>query len=206
MAVQNSWVSITSRGRWWTWFVGGCGQMWWPETWDSTVQSGRPKLRGGAWTMVGAGGGEPWKFVEVRGSAWTANFVDIRGYTSGRPKSRCLGRPCRTRVVAHYRGGCWMSMWAHVDDHRTLVVGAHHTWMGGSKWALPRFCVHVHNRGSAHFYTSMPTKLFAHRLRLAPSFSKKILPKCLTFWGLHINCKCRRQGEQDQRQTATREL
>lgn len=167
MDVQNSWVSITSRGRWWTWFVGGCVQMWWPETWDSTVQSGRPKLRGGAWTMVGAGGGEPWKFVEARGSVWTANFVGTRGYTSGRPKSRCLGRPCRTRVDAHYRGACWMSMCAQ-DGCPTHTHVGH---PGRVDMDTQNGCVHVHTSmpravDTPISHTSSTTKLFTRRLRL----------------------------------------
>lgn len=110
----------------------------------------------------------------IRGCEWPCMdaqiswaYMDERGHLCGRPKSRCLGRPCCIHVDAHYRGACWMSMCA--QDGRPT-----HTHVGRPG----RVDMDTQN-GRVHVLTSMPravdtpishtsstTKLFTRRLRL----------------------------------------
>lgn len=138
--VESHYVSWASKTSWWPRTDGGRPRL--PETWDSTLQLG-------AQSFVGACG-RRWPVVDVRrGGVWICldaqfswAYVDERGYVCGRPVSRCLGRPLRTRVVAHYRGACWMSMCPTMDAHNTLMLGAQVPWawtqkMGTSTFACP---------------------------------------------------------------------
>lgn len=176
----------------------GCGQMWWPETWEASLRLGA-KITGLAWTYVEPRG-VVWERLDMHESCGRVDKSWTCIVTLTWPPTTCAcGRPkLWARLDVHVR-----PLWPSVSSCAWSPRSCGH---GHTKWARPHWCAHARAwerpflRLLAHETFHAPASLHA------PSFSKFSSLKCLTFWPMYIYCLCRRQGEQDQRQTATREL